>query len=217
MGTEVEKVAGGVPDLVRTPALEITAEDVQLPRLYVGQFMSQAVQDGAVKAGDVYVADGADDPSPEVLFNSGSNEPGALVHILNLRKGKSAQVDGDLMLFDFDDPSAPEDAWVTYNYVVALPEYDTEVPAKWLLTRTGRPTAQRINTVIKRNEATAPAFAHAFRVKTVERKNEKGRFYVPAITVAEARSEDVEVAGKLAVSISGRAPEALPQGEQPAI
>ncbi len=217
MGTEVAKAGSQVPDLVRTPALQITAEDVALPRLYVGQFMSQAVQEGTVKAGDLFVGDGADDPSPEVLYKAGSKEPGALVHVLTLRKGKSASVDGDLVLFDFDDPSAPEDAWVTYNYIVLLPEVDTEVPAKWLLTRTGRPTAQRINTVIKRNEATAPAWAHAFRVTSVERKNEKGRFYVPAITVVEARSEDIQAAEKLAVSLSGSAPEQLPQGEQPAI
>jgi hypothetical protein len=216
--SELEKSQASVPDLVRTPALEITAEDVALPRLYVGQFMSQAVQDGLVKPGDVYVADGADDPSPEVLWAFGSDSPGALVHVLSLRKGKSAQVDGDLELYDYDDPAAPEDAWVTYNYIVALPEVDAEVPAKWLLTRTGRPTAQRINTVIKRNEATAPAFAHAFRVKTVERKNEKGRFYVPAITVVDAQNENLAVAEKLAVSLAPRLSlEAAPTGDQPAI
>lgn len=217
MSKELEKAQSAVPDLVRTPALEITAEDIELPRLYLGQFMSQAVQDGAVKAGDVYVASGADDPSPEVLFRGGSNDPGALVHVLALRKGKSSQVDGDLVLYDFDDPEAPEDAWVTYNYVVAAPEYDTEVPVKWLLTRTGRPTAQRINTVIKRNEATTPAWGHAFRVKTVERKNEKGRFFVPAISVVDPDPSFVDIAETLAVRMSGVAAEAVTPGEQPAI
>lgn len=216
MGTQVAKQEqAAVPDLVRTPALEITAEDVALPRLYIGQFMSNHVQEKAVSEGDIYVANGADDPDPKVLYDGAGD--GALVHVLSLRKRKSASVDGELELFDFDDPNAPEDAWVTYNYVIALPEYDTEVPAKWLLTRTGRPTAQRINTVLKKNEGRLPSYANAFRVTTAERKNEKGKFFVPQLRAVEANEEHVKVAESLAIMVSGNTAEATSRGEEPAI
>lgn len=216
MGTQVAKQEkAAVPDLVRTPAFEITAEDVALPRLYIGQYMSNHVQEKIVAAGDIYVATGADDPEPEVLYDGKGD--GALVHVLSLKKGKSASVDGELELFDFDDPNAPEDAWVTYNYVIALPEYDYEVPAKWLLTRTGRPTAQRINTVLKKNEARLPAYANAFRVTTAERKNEKGKFFVPQLRHVEANEDDVKIAEALAIMVSGNTAEATSRGEEPAI
>lgn len=190
MASDLEARKNSVPDLVRTPALDIGAEDVELRRLYIGQFMSQAVQEGLVKAGDVYLAAGADDPSPEVLAPTP-------IHVLTMRRGKSASVDGDLQLFDFDDPEAPEDSWVTYNYIVVLPEIDQEVPVKWLLTRTGKPSAQRINTVLKRNESAGPPWLNAFEVTTVERKNDKGRFFVPSLTIVEAKPNNVAIANEL--------------------
>jgi hypothetical protein len=214
----IERRAPQVPALIRTPALTITAEDVALPRLYIGQFMSKAVQEQLVKMGDVYSATGADDPDPQILWKLGDKKaPGVLFHVLGLRKGKSISDGGELQLFDYDDPNAPADAWVTYNYTIACPEQDTDVPYKLLLTKTGRPAALQINTVFARNAVAGPAWINAFRLTTAERENAKGKFAVPRVHSVEATKDHIKVAEGLAVMMSSVAVEHTATGEQPAI
>jgi hypothetical protein len=214
-----ERSAPKVPDLVPTPALQITAEDVALPRIYIGQFMSAAVQSQLVKAGTIFAGTGGDDPDPQVLWSPGDPE-GVLFHVIGLRKAKSFAVDGELMLYDYDDPSAPEDAWVTYNYTVFLPDFDTEVPYKLLLTRTGRPTALKINTVLKKNEIGGPAWASAFRLTATERSNPKGKFFVAQVkTNITADQGHVAKAAELALQIAGAysSGATFRSGEEPSI
>lgn len=208
------KETASVPALVTTPALDITAEDVALPRIYLGQFMSQAVKDGLVKAGSIYTATGADDPDPNVL--SDGKEP-VRIHIVALHKGKSYSDGGELMLFDYNDPNAPADAWTTYNYTCVLPEVDPEMPFKWLLTRTGQNTAKQINTVLKKNERFGPPWTNAFDLTTVKRENQKGEFFVARVTVASADSDHVQLAENLAVMISGQSAEYGSTGDEPSI
>lgn len=217
--TAVEKAAPAqVPDLVRTPALEITAEDVALPRIYLGQYMTEAVKHKLVDFGDVFTASGPDDPDPQVLWKLNSKDEGVLFHVLALKKGKSFSDGGELQLYDYDDPSAPAEAWITYNYTVALPEVDEEVPYKLLLTRTGRNTAKQINTVLKKNEGRGPAWATGFRLTAVQRENAKGEFVVPRIAVVnEPPIEAVKSAETLALMIAGSTAEYHSTGEEPAI
>ena len=198
-----------VPDLVRTPALTITAEDVALPRIYIGQFMSSAVQDGLITAGQIFAASGADDADPVVLWDPKGKsavfgEEGVKFYVLHLRKGKSwtAGPGEELQLFDFDDPSAPPDAWVTYNYTLAVPDADPDVPFKLLLTRTGKNAALQINTVLKKGAMSGPAWQHAFLLTTAPRENNKGKFFVPRITIGEATPEQVAVAERMALEMS---------------
>ncbi len=183
-----------VPDLVRTPALEITAEDVVLPRIKIGQFMTAQVQEGTVTAGDIFASASEDDA--DVLAKVGDKE-GVVIHVLALRKGKSASIDGDLVLYDFDDPDAPADAWTTYNYHLALPTVDDEVPYKLLLTKTGTPAARQINTVLKKNERRGPAWNTAFRLTSAQRENAKGKYFVPRVAVVDAEAAHVEAAAAL--------------------
>lgn len=205
-----------VPALAyRAPALDITAEDVALPRIYLGQFMSQAVKDGLAKAGSIYAATGPDDPDPNVL--SDGKEPVRL-HILGLTKGKSySEPGGELELYDYNDPNAPAEAWTTYNYSVALPTVDPEMPHKWLLTKTGRNTAKQINTVLKKNEARGPAWTNAFDLTAVKRENNKGEFFVARVSVVEPDPEHVKVAEALGIMISGNSADYGSTGEEPAI
>lgn len=215
--TEVaQRSQAQVPALAPTPATEITADDVALPALKLGQFMSEHVQEERVKAGSIFTALGSDDPDPQTIWTPDADE-GVLVHILDLKKGKSISEGGELVLFDFNDPDAPPDAWVTYNYVVALPEVDPDVPCKWLLTRTGRPCAQQINLVLTKNAARGPAYELAFEVTAAPRENDKGKFFVPRARHVEAKAENVEVAKTLAEMISGRSDEVRSTGEEPAI
>jgi hypothetical protein len=193
-----------VPDLVRTPALEITAEDIALPRIYIGQYMSRAVQEQLVKPGVIFAATGADDPDPNVLWHDKDGTAGVKFYVLSLRKGKSwtAGPGEELQLFDFDDPNAPPDAWVTYGYTVCVPSVDEEVPFKLLLTRTGKNAALQINTVLKKGSISGPAWESAFLMTTAPRENNKGKFYVPRIAIAEAKPKEVEIAQQIAVSMS---------------
>lgn len=217
---EMTKQESQVPDLVRTPALEITAEDVALPRVYIGQFMSQPVQDKLVGAGDIYTALGAEDGDPNVLWeydDSPGEKDGVVFHVIGLRKGRSASVDGELMLYDYNDPEAPPDSWVTYNYFVALPEHDPDVPYKWLFTRTGTPAAKQINMVLKKAEGAGPAWSVAFQAVSKERSNAKGKFFIPRVRQVKAKKAHVETAERLAVLIAGTGPDLRATGEEPAI
>ncbi len=211
-----ERPAPQVPALHQTPALQITAEDIALPRIYIGQYMSKAVQEQLVKAGDVYSATGQEDPDPQVLCPEGSDE-GVIFYVIALRKGKSISDGGELQLFDFDDPSAPPEAWVTYNYTVCVPSVDEDVPFKLLLTKTGRPAALNINTVLKKNSISGPAWVNAFKLTTAKRENAKGKFYVARVTTVEADAKAVEVAQNLAIQMSASVVEHGSTGEQPAI
>jgi hypothetical protein len=200
-----------VPALAPTPALNLDASDIALSRIYTGQFMSQAVQARRVNLGDIYAATSADDPDPEVLwaYHEGNLEPGegVLAHVIGLRKGKSVQDgSGGLALFDFTDPEAPEDAHVTYNYTLACPELDTDVPYRLTLAKTGTKTAQRINTAILRAAHLGPSYALAFRLTTRVTKNAKGTFAIMQATQVEADPGALLVAEKLFVAIGAQAP-----------
>jgi len=214
--TEVaEREAAQVPALRPTPALEIEAQDIALPRLYIGQFMSKAVQDQIVKAGAIYSATGQDDPDPQVLWNQGDSD-GVRFYVLSLRKGKSIQDNGELVLFDYDDPNAPADAWVTYNYAVAVPSVEEDVPFKLLLTRTGTPAARNINLILKKNATRNPAWATAFNLTAAPRENAKGKFFVARVSQVEAVKAEVETAEQLALMLAA-APIEVQATEQPAI
>lgn len=202
MSDALEKTNSNVPDLVRTPALEIGAEDVALPRLKIGQYMSDQVKQSLVKPGAVFVSLGSDDPDPQSLWEPGDDE-GVVIHVLGMTRGKSVSEGGELVLFDYNDPDAPPDAWVTYNYVVAIPEHVQDVPAKWLLTRTGRPAAQQMNTVLARQAGSKAPYEIAFEVSTAKRENKKGEFFVPRVKFVEAKKENIEISVNLSQLIAG--------------
>lgn len=209
--------AAQVPDLVRTrPVLDIGAEDVALPRIYIGQYMSEHVKDQLVKAGSIFTATGPDDPDPQVLAAPESKE-GVVLHVLGLRKGKSFSDGGELQLYDYNDPSAPENAWITYNYTIALPTVDEEVPYKWTLTRTGRPAARQLNTVLKKNEGRGPCWVNAFRFTAAKRENAKGEFFVARVAPVEADPSHVQIAERLGVMVSGATSEFNATGDEPSI
>lgn len=214
--TAIEPTSSNVPDLVRTPAFEITAEDVALPRLKIGQYMSNFVQDGAVPPGCLFLSLSADDGDPQVLYEIDDDEP-LVFHVLNLIKGKSISQDGELVTWDFNDPDAPADAWVTYKYGIALPEYDEDVPATFLLTRTGKPAAQQINMVLAKNASKQPPHATAFAVETVARSNDKGKYFVPRVRHIEATEKGQAVAEKLSDLIQADSASVQATGEEPAI
>jgi hypothetical protein len=194
-------------------ANEISAEDIALPRVKIGQFMSQAVQDQLVKPGAIFSSLGQDDAEPATLWKPGDKK-GLLMHVLQLRKGWSLMQDGNLETWRFDDPTRPDDAWATYDYTVCLPEVDPDLPYKFLFTRTGRSAAQKINLQLKR----APqAHEIAFRVESLERSNDKGRFFVPRIVNEPADKKNVAAAADLLSMIAPAAAAPAAVSNEPAI
>jgi hypothetical protein len=159
--------------------------------------MSDHVQEGRVPAGSIFSCTGPDDPDPIVLWEQGDDKL-VQFNVLAMRKGKSISEDGELVLFAYDDPEAPSDAWVTYNYMVAVPSEADDMPYKLLLTRTGKPAAQQINTVLAKNAAAGPPHTLAFTIDCVQRENKKGKYYVPRVKPVDSSKADVEIAAKLA-------------------
>lgn len=196
-----------------SPDSTIDHNDVALSKLYIGQFMTSAVQENNVKAGDVFTATGPDDPDPHAL-----KQP-VRFHVLGLRKGKSLAVDGDLQTWAFSDPHAPADAWTTYSYFVALPEEDEDFPYRWLLTRTGTPAAKQINLAILKHEGRGPSYEIAFELTTTQRENPKGKYFIARVKPVEAIPAHVELAEKMIALIGRqRVDDSPPAGtEEPAI
>ena len=192
-----------VPALAPTPATTITAEDIVIPRLYVANQMSKAVKKKLASFGDIYIAQGADDPDAQVLWESGSSEPGVLIHVLHVLKRKSYTPGGSapLQMWDFEDPTAHPDAWTTYNYTLFLPEVDPDMPVKLLLTKSGRSTAQRINTVLARN-APNPLHASAFRLTSAERTKDDNEWAVFQASSVTPDPKHVAQAGELVALIA---------------
>jgi hypothetical protein len=220
---ELETRQSAVPALANTPALEMDANDVQLPKIYFGHHQSKLVQDDSndLVHGCIFTATGEDDPEPQLLWlppkGQAAAKPGPIFHVIALKKGKSVTTDGELEMWDFNDPSAPPESWVTYKYTVALPEVADDIPYTMLLTRTKAPAAKGINTVLARNAGRGPAWNNAFQMTAKGRENTKGKFVVPMISVVEAKEANVAVAEKLAVMISGTSAEAQATGDEPAI
>jgi hypothetical protein len=192
-----ERPAAQVPDLIRTPALEITAQDVVLPRIKMGQYMSGAVKEQLVNPGQLYATVGQDDPDPMILGDE------ITFYVLHVRRGKSfSEPGGELQRYDFDDPDAPAKAWVTFDYTIAVPEFDAGTPFKLLLTKTGMPAARQLNTILLR--ATVPQYSLAFRLATKKRENAKGEFFVPQIALVEGDPAQIQAVMDLAVTLSSQ-------------
>lgn len=206
MSTEIDTVTPAVPALYTPAPLEIDARDIALPRIYVGQSNSKAVEADLVEKGQIYAGASAEDSDAVVLYDpKDKKDQGVLVHVLSLTKGRSATIDGELQRFDLNDPDAPADSWVTYNYVVCLPEVDADVPYKLLFTKTQTPTAKKINTILMKGQARGPAHALAFRLTTAPRKNAKGAWFVIDAKPAETTDENIAAAAALAEMV-GQAP-----------
>jgi len=213
---EIEKATPPVPALASTPAFDFDRQDIQLPRIRRGEFQSQIVQDGVVPPGCLFSTLGQDDPDPVVLAEEGKP---LRIHVLAMRKGKSITVDGELFTYDFGDPSAPQDAWTTYNYVCFVPSGERDLPYKFLLTKTSRPAAQQINTVIQRNQGTVEPAALAFEVWTEKRKKDTYQWFVVKCRPVDAVPADVAEATALAAQVADAVAASTPSqpANEPAI
>lgn len=215
-GSEVAAAApSAVPALRHSGADALTPQDLALPRLYIAQAIHNAVQDGLVGIGSIFVANDADDPDPAVLAEAGDKD-GVIIHPLALKKGKSRDRRGreaagitgytgpDLERWSYDDGPPANKAtgvWVSYTYALAIPAFDADLPVRWIVSRSGQPAARKINTeVFRLDEDTSPATL-AFRLTTAERSNDSGRYIIPQVSAVQPDEESTQVALALAASL----------------
>lgn len=196
-----------VPALAYVPKIEIEQEDLMLPKLKIGQDTSFQVKRQFAKRGDLFTIVSKEDPDPTILSSHGDGTS-IVFHVLDMYKGKSLSEGGELEMWHGKDMvNAPPEAWTTYNYVLCLPEIeDREVPIKFLLTKSGKGTAQQINMVLKKEEGRLPAYAIGFELKTSFRSNAKGEWFVPEVRRIEqddVPNENIIFAEEMAVRASG--------------
>lgn len=209
-----------VADLAPTPALDTDSDDIQLPRLRVATYSSGVVENELVKPGQIFAAASADDEDPVVVYDAKPDSEGLLIHVLGLVKGKSSDASGELERWAFNDPDAPPEAWTTYDFIVVLPEVDPDVPHKFLMTKSGKSTAQKIITALKKKEAAGPSYLSAFRITTAKRENEKGKWFVPQVRNVEPTDEGIQAGSALASIVASQAPQltaGTPRSDEPAI
>lgn len=205
--TEVATTAGALPSLADTPATSIGFEDIAPPTLYVAQRTSTAVGEGLAKYGDLFVAQGADDPEAEVLWKDGSTDEGVLFIPLHMFKTWTWTDGTNLRNWPYGNGEVPEEAaaleretnkpvFRTYNYIVLLPDYDTEMPVNFRLnSRSQRPAANKINLTVSRSEK--PWHGSAFRVTTAKKESGGNKWAVPVVTEAKATKAQHDQAEKL--------------------
>lgn len=176
---------------------QIEAEDLAVPRMYVGQPGSAQVQENRVPAGSIFLAIDAEDPNPEGLYKQGGE--GVRVHFLTFSKvWVYTDADGSFRVTE-DRPDDDLEPTRGYQMLFCLPEWDPEMPVSMLFKVTGLQAARRILTEIAR--ANAAPWALAFALSTMPRKNDKGRWHQPVVTPTPAKDEHVAAAAKLAALI----------------
>lgn len=192
--SEVATTGGGVPELYRPPvSAGLDASDIRLPKVKIGHYSTPQVQEGLAQPGDIFTHLTKEDATvlrtakPKV----GVEDP-LEFYVLNVRKGWSLSTDGDLQSWSFDDPNRDPDAWLTYTYAIAIPEFDEELPYDFLITKSGKPAANLINLLLKRHETHGSASELAFHLRTKYRENEKGKWYVASVTPAPAPANATE-------------------------
>lgn len=196
--------AAGLPAPYQ-PTMSFDSSDVQLPRIRIAHSSTPYVVDNLVPNGALYAASGQDDPDPVLLTDAGEDADGIIVYVLGLKKGKSlSDGDGELQRWDFDDPDAPAEARVTYDYWLAVPDHDEMVPYRMLFKSTGTPAAKQMNTVLAKEAGRQPQHHVAFQIKTKPRQKDKYRWHSPVVRRVEATEAGKQVADELLALVGNR-------------
>lgn len=216
----VSASASQVPALAYTPSFAdgIDADDIQISKVKIGQYMSKAFTNDFVKGGDIFTTATEDGSDADVLWKFGSKTAGVQLHVLSLRKGKSLSEGGQLLVFDFNDPEAPPKARTTYTFTIAIPSVDADLPFKWLFAGSGSDCARNMIKILVKNSISGPSYQTAFEVTTSVTENDKGKFFVPKMKIITPTAENVAIAATINDTFGGQSePVAAPRSNQPAI
>ena len=194
----LELVPAGSADVTYSSSGEsIGIGDISIPRLYLGQPSSHAVQDDLAPLGSIYVASDGDDPEPRIVYKPGG-KTGALIHVLAMGRAWTYK-DQEGHFRVTGDPEA--DRWPgserAYQFLTMVPEIGLDIPATWLTKSSAMATGKRMLTAIKQVWP-KPPWSLAWSLTTVQRQNKEGRWYVPQAVSVPTKREHVEAAEKLA-------------------
>lgn len=189
MSEAIAERESATPALAYNASTEVTTEDIALPRIKLGQHMSEHVQEKRVEFASIFSELGPDDPEPVTL--SDGKKPVRFYVLAGPVKGWSYSEPGeDLETWRFDDPNRHPDAWVTYKYVIAVPKGETELPYSILLTRTSAPAAKQLNTILTKAAQHGPTEEVALELNTAQKRKGPHQWAIAQIRRASVPEKD---------------------------
>ncbi len=192
-----------VPTAPALPSMYESVEntDRQLPSIYLLQGLSQAVQSGLGKPGQVIVGLGADDPDPDFLIGEDSDH--FVAYILDRRRSWARYVQGGQMEWLDEEEfkacraAGDRDVWTNWHYTACIPDVDEVVPMRLMLSKTaGLKASKNLNFIIDKSLAMGQIPVAKFTVQENTSKQTGSKYYSLAVTATDADSEGAEVAAK---------------------
>ena len=192
------------PQSAALPSLyeSVETSDRQLPSIYLLQGLSQAVQAGIGKPGQVIVGLGADDPSPEFLVNDPKDDS-FVAYVLDRRRSYARYPQGGSMEWldkdEYDSARAlgERDVWVNWHYTLAVPSVDDTVPMRLMLSKTsGLKASKNLNFIIDKALAMGQMPVARFTVAEATSKTTGSKYHMLMVTGAEADKTGLDAAIK---------------------
>lgn len=175
----------------------VGANDIMMPKIYLMQPLSEFVQSGLAKPGDMLFATGTDDKMPVHLIGGDDDADHFNAYVVT-RKKFAATTAGGGMTFHPDNKRDPNDSesWEGWFFDLAITEHETLVPVRWMLWRTaGTPAARTINTLIERAMFAGDADPVRIKVTVRQKTNRTGqKYYSPQVAIAEPDPSELEIA-----------------------
>jgi hypothetical protein len=197
----------------------LEAEDVARPRMRIvsSQGDYQKMRPKMFGEGDLVIGIASDDPEADLVYESGSDSPGVLFHVLAMNKHLTSDKDAQgkpqkFQRYDIGDPDAPPNAKTVYEYTLCLPEYDTFLPVMFAFSPGSARVAQGINSALLRHQQSGAPWELAFRLTTARKQRDSYVWDAPVVVAVEPEPKHLETAnamGALVVSAQKALPAAV--------
>lgn len=212
MGEALEATQSKLPAVRKGGTQDLTAADVAFPRIYVGQAKSPAVEAKAAQVGDIYLANDGNDLDPIVVAPEGES---VVIYLLGrpnkyLERKEDRRNNIEFGRWAIDNPDAPapgreSGVYTVYEYPIAVPGHEDDLPVRLTLKRSGVPTARKLNTALLR-QGSNPPYDLAFELTTREQFNaaSQSKYQVFGVKSAAGDAEGRAVAENLHAIIAGQ-------------
>ena len=133
---------------------DIRSSDIKIPSIYTQQGLSQLVQSGDTKIGDVVVALSADDDEFEWLIGGPEKLESFVAFVIGLKRTVIRQPQGEQMTFlpnNYERAEGERDVWVGYTYLLAIPALELfRTPCRLMAIKTaGRGVFTKVNHMLE--------------------------------------------------------------------
>lgn len=205
MGEALEATQSKLPAVRTTGTQDLTAADVAFPRIYVGQAKSPAVEAKAAQTGDIYLANDGNDLDPIIVAPEGESVTVYLLGRPNkyLERKEDKRNNIEFGRWAIDNPDAPppgreSGVYTVYEYPIAVPGHEDDLPVRLTLKRSGVPAARKLNTALLR-QGSNPPYDLAFELSAREQFNaaSQSKYQVFAVKAVDGTPEGRKVAENL--------------------